>query len=89
MTDAVVLALVALALVVMTLGVAGLARLGTLRLRLHAAAKIGAVGVVLLSVAAAVSGAGLRSLLIGAFVLATSPISSHVLAAAEPEGEEG
>jgi multicomponent Na+:H+ antiporter subunit G len=81
-------ALTLVALVVMTLGVAGLARMPTLRLRLHAAAKVGAVGIVLLSVAAAVAGAGLRALLVAAFVLITAPVSSHVLAAAGAEREE-
>lgn len=85
MTGAVATALTFLALVVATLGIAGLARMPTVRLQLHAAAKIGAVAVVLLAVAAVVSGAGLRALLVAAFVLVTAPVSSHVLAAAEPD----
>ena len=74
--------IVYVALAVMTLGVIGLVRLPTLHLRLHAAAKVGAVGVVLLSIATTLSGAGLRALLVAAFVLVTAPVASHVLAAA-------
>ena len=87
MSEAVVSVLVGAALVVMTLGVAGLARMPSLQLRLHAAAKVGAVGVVLLSVAAALAGVGLRALLVAAFVLVTAPVSSHVLAAGGEDEE--
>ena len=80
--DVVVTVLVYAALVVMTLGIAGLIRLPTLELKLHAAAKVGAVGLTLLSVAGALGGAGWRALLVGAFVLVTAPVASHVLAAA-------
>jgi monovalent cation/proton antiporter MnhG/PhaG subunit len=75
-------AIVYAALTVMTLGLVGLARMPSHELRLHAAAKIGAVGLVLLSVAAVLGGAGWRALLVGAFVLVTAPVFSHVLAAA-------
>lgn len=88
MTEALASLLVVVALVVMTLGVAGLVRLPVLRLQLHAAAKIGAVGIVLLSLAATLAGSGVRALLAGAFVLLTAPVSSHVLAAADDEEGE-
>jgi multicomponent Na+:H+ antiporter subunit G len=87
-TEALASILVVAALVVMTLGVAGLARLGTVRLRLHAAGKIGAVGVVLLALASAMSDAGPRALLVAVFVLVTAPVSSHVLASAAPGDED-
>jgi multicomponent Na+:H+ antiporter subunit G len=74
-------ALVLLALGVMTLAAAGLLRLGSVALRLHAAAKASAMGVVPLCVVAAATGAGLRALLVGAFVLVTAPVASHMLAA--------
>ena len=74
-------AIVVIALTIMTLGVVGLGRLPSVRLRLHAATKVGAVGVVLLSVAAVVAGLGARVLLIALFVLVTTPVSAHVIAA--------
>jgi multicomponent Na+:H+ antiporter subunit G len=86
--ETVVSVLVVAALVVMTLGVVGLARLGTVRLRLHAASKIGAVGVVLLALASALGDAGPRALIAALFVLVTAPVSSHVLASAAPDDED-
>lgn len=88
MTAWIASALTAGALVLMTLGVAGLAGMPSLRLRLHAAAKVSAMGIALLSVAAAVQGAGVRALLVAAFVAVTAPVSAHVLAAAEPDRDE-
>lgn len=85
MTEVLTSVLTVAALAVMTLGVVGLARFESLLLRLHAAAKIGAVGVVLLAIAAAVAGVGVRALLIAGFVIVTAPVASHVLAAASAE----
>jgi multicomponent Na+:H+ antiporter subunit G len=88
MTGVLLSALTLCALAIMTLGIVGLARFPTVPLRVHAAAKVGAVGVVLLAVAATIAGAGVRALLAGLFVLITAPVSSHLIAATAPRDDE-
>jgi len=82
-------ALVVFGLIVMTLAIAGLFRMPTTRLRLHAASKASAVGVLPLAAAAAIGGAGVRALLVWLLVIVTTPVSAHVLALVAEETDEG
>jgi multicomponent Na+:H+ antiporter subunit G len=78
-------ALVALALVVMTIGVVGLRRMPDVFTQLHATSKAVFLGVVAILVASTASGEPAivsRAVLIGAFLLLTTPISAHVVARA-------
>lgn len=78
-------ALVVLALVVMTIGVVGLRRMPDVYTQLHATSKAVFLGVVAILVASTASGEPAivsRAVLIGAFLLLTTPISAHVVARA-------
>ena len=61
----------------------------TTRLRLHAASKASAVGLLPLAAAAALGGGGLRALLVWVLVILTAPITAHVLAQVAEETDEG
>ncbi|GIU95378.1 MAG: hypothetical protein KatS3mg012_1835 [Gaiellaceae bacterium] len=78
-------ALVVLALVVMTVGVYGIRRMPDVYTQLHATSKAVVLGVIAILVASAVSGDPeiiLRLVLIGIFLLLTTPVSAHVVARA-------
>ena len=78
-------ALVVLALVVMTIGVVGLRRMPDVYTQLHATSKAVFLGVIAILVASAASrdpAIVARTVLIGAFLLATTPVSAHVVARA-------
>jgi multicomponent Na+:H+ antiporter subunit G len=78
-------ALVILALAVMTVGVYGVRRMPDVYTQLHATSKAVFLGVIAILVASAVSGDPaiiLRLVLIGAFLLLTTPVSAHVVARA-------
>lgn len=77
-------ALVILGVVIMTIGVYGI-RLPDTYTRLHAASKAVVLGVVSLLVASVVTADPqiiLRVVLIGAFLILTTPVSAHVIARA-------
>lgn len=85
-------ALVVLGVAVMTLGVYGLIRLPDTYARLHAASKIVSLGVLSLLLASTATGdpTGIfRVVLIGAFLVVTTPVSAHVVARAAYRREEG
>ena len=75
-----------------TLGMVGLLRAPSIYTRLHAASKAVALGVVSFCVAAFLVGeteVRLRLILIGVFLLLTTPVASHVIAqAAHRTGED-
>ena len=78
-------ALVILAIAVMTVGVYGVRRMPDVYTQLHATSKAVFLGVIAILVASAVSGDPaiiLRLVLIGAFLLLTTPVSAHVVARA-------
>lgn len=78
-------ALVVLALVVMTIGVYGIRRMPDVYTQLHATSKAVFLGVIAILVASAVSRDPdiiLRLVLIGTFLLLTTPVSAHVVARA-------
>lgn len=78
-------ALVVLALAVMTVGVYGVRRMPDVYTQLHATSKAVFLGVIAILVASAVSGDPeiiLRLVLIGIFLLLTTPVSAHVVARA-------
>lgn len=85
-------ALVLLGVVVMTVGVYGVIRLPDTYTKMHAASKVVVLGVVsllLASTATADSGVILRAVLIGAFLVLTTPVASHAIArAAYTRGQE-
>lgn len=94
LTAALAIALTALGLLVMTLGVAGLFRMGDLYLELHSASKAVALGVAAIAAAVAITGDGAtlaRALLVAAALLVTSPAGTHAVARAafRRELEEG
>lgn len=77
--------LVVLALVVMTLGVYGLRRMPDVYTQLHATSKAVFLGVIAILAASAAGGDPqiiLRLVLIGVFLLLTTPVSAHVVARA-------
>lgn len=81
LADAVVL----LALAVMTVGVVGIWRMPDVYTQLHATSKAVFLGVIAILVASAASGDPRmipRLVLIGAFLLLTTPVSAHVVARA-------
>lgn len=84
-------ALVLLGVVVMTVGVYGVFRMPDVYTELHAASKAVFLGVVVLLVASAATGDGAivaRAVLIGVFLVLTTPVAAHVIAlAAYREGE--
>lgn len=72
-------------LLILTLAVYGMFRMPDLYTRLHAVSKSVFLGVIPLLLAAALTGDGAiiaRAVLIGAFLLLTTPVSSHVIARA-------
>jgi multicomponent Na+:H+ antiporter subunit G len=76
-------ALVVLGLLIMTVGVYGVIRMPDTYTRLHAASKAVFLGVVSLCAASVVTGDPAiiyRALLIGAFLMITTPISAFVIA---------
>jgi multicomponent Na+:H+ antiporter subunit G len=78
-------ALVLLGVLVMTLGVYGVIRMPDTYTRLHAASKAAFLGVVSLCASSVVTGDPAiiyRAMLIGAFLLVTTPISAFVVARA-------
>lgn len=78
-------ALVVLALVVMTVGVLGLYRMPDVYTQLHATSKAVFLGVIAILVASGASHDPAiisRAVLIGAFLLLTTPVSAHVVARA-------
>jgi multicomponent Na+:H+ antiporter subunit G len=78
-------ALVILGLWVMTIGVYGVIRMPDTYTRLHAASKAVFLGVISLCVSSAVTGDPaiiFRAILIAAFLLVTTPISTFVIARA-------
>jgi multicomponent Na+:H+ antiporter subunit G len=84
-------ALVLFGLVVMTIGVYGMVRMPGTYMRLHAASKSVVLGVMPLLLASALAGGQetvLRVVLIGAFLLLTTPVSAHMIGrAAYTRGE--
>jgi len=84
-------ALVLLGVVVMTVGVYGVFRMPDVYTELHAASKAVFLGVVVLLVASAATGDGAivaRAVLIGVFLVLTTPVAAHVIAlAAYRQGE--
>jgi multicomponent Na+:H+ antiporter subunit G len=77
--------LVLLGLAITTLAVLGLVRLPDVYLRLHAASKAVVLGVVPLLLAVVVVGDAsmrARAVLVGAFLLLTTPVSTHAIARA-------
>jgi multicomponent Na+:H+ antiporter subunit G len=78
-------ALVLLGLVVMTIGVYGLRRMPDVYTQLHATSKAVFLGVIAILAASILGGEpaiGYRALLIGAFLLLTTPLSAHAIARA-------
>ncbi len=78
-------ALVVLGLVVTTLGVLGIFRMRDVYTELHAASKavvLGIVAFLLASLAARDAAVTSRALLIGAFLILTTPVGAHVIARA-------
>ncbi len=76
-------ALVVLGVVVMTVGVYGIYRMPDIYTKLHAASKAVFLGVVVLLVASTVTGDPAiiaRSVLIGVFLVLTTPVASHTIA---------
>lgn len=75
-------ALVILGVFIMTIGVYGVIRMPDTYTRLHAASKAVFLGVISLLLASAVTGDPkivLRAVLIGVFLLITTPVSAHVI----------
>lgn len=85
-------ALVVFGVFIMTLGVYGMIRLPDTYTRLHAASKAVVLGVISLLAASAVTGdprVVYRVVLIGVFLVLTTPVSAHVIArAAYARGEK-
>lgn len=76
-------ALVILGLVIMTIGVYGVIRFPDVYTRLHAASKAVFLGVIVFLVATCLTGGLdviLRSILIGLFLLVTTPVAAHLVA---------
>jgi multicomponent Na+:H+ antiporter subunit G len=85
-------ALVILGVLVMTVGVYGVVRLPDTYTKMHAASKVVVLGVVSLLVASTVTadpGVILRAVLIGAFLVLTTPVASHAIARATYMREKG
>lgn len=84
-------ALVVLGVFIMTIGVFGVIRMPDTYTRLHAASKAVFLGVISLLLASIVTGDPqivLRALLIGVFLLITTPVSAHVIGKAAFERGE-
>ncbi|WP_119068685.1 monovalent cation/H(+) antiporter subunit G [Rubrobacter indicoceani] len=76
-------ALVVLGLVIMTIGVYGVVRFPDVYTRLHAASKAVFLGVIVFLAASCLTGGPpviLRSVLIGLFLLVTTPVAAHLVA---------
>ncbi len=75
-------ALIVLGLLILSLAIYGMLRMPDLYTRLHAASKAAFLGVIPFLVAAATTGQAAmisRSLLIGVFLLLTTPVAAHVI----------
>lgn len=73
---------VILSLIMMTLGIIGIWRMPDVYTKLHAASKAVFLGVVTITLSATVISSGamtLRALLIALLVLATTPVTSHLI----------
>jgi multicomponent Na+:H+ antiporter subunit G len=84
-------ALVVLGVFIMTIGVYGVVRMPDTYTRLHAASKAVFLGVISLLVASLVTGDPkivLRAVLIGVFLLLTTPVSAHVIGRAAFQKDE-
>ena len=87
--------LAVLGLVVLTISVYGILRVRDIKIQLHAAGKAGTLGVLPIAIAATLdsdSSSILKALLVGGFLLLTTPIVAHEIGRAahtEPLGEEG
>lgn len=84
-------ALVVLGVLVMTLGIYGMIRMPDTYTKLHAASKMVFLGVISLLVSSAITGDPeiiVRCVLIGAFLLITTPVSAHVVGKAAFQKEE-
>ncbi len=74
-----------LGVLIMTIGVYGMIRMPDTYTRLHAASKAVFLGVISLLAASTVTGDPaiiFRAILIGAFLILTTPVSAHVIARA-------
>lgn len=84
-------ALVVLGVFVMTIGVYGMIRMPDTYTRLHATSKAVFLGVIVLLIASTATGDPaivLRAVLIGVFLILTTPVSAHVVARAAFKREE-
>ncbi len=84
-------ALIVLGVFVMTIGVLGIVRMPDTYTRLHAASKIVFLGVISFLAASVATGEAeiiYRVILIGVFLILTTPVSSHVIARAAFQTEE-
>ncbi len=84
-------ALVILGVFIMSIGVYGMIRMPDTYTRLHAASKAVFLGVISLLAASTVTGDPaiiLRAILIGVFLILTTPVSAHVIARAAYERGE-
>ena len=82
MTEIVADALTILGLAILTIGVYGVVRLPDVYTQLHAASKVGFLGVAALLVSAAVHGDGAiiaRAVLIIALLSVTTPVAAHAV----------
>lgn len=85
-------ALVILGLVIMTLGVYGVLRFPDIYTRIHAASKAVFLGVISILIATAFAGGAdvvLRAILIGVFLLLTTPVAAHTIAQAAFQKKQG
>jgi multicomponent Na+:H+ antiporter subunit G len=84
-------ALVILGLAIMTIGVYGVIRFPDIYTRVHAASKAVFLGVISILLATVLAGGAdviLRAILIGVFLLLTTPVAAHTIAqAAYQRGE--
>ncbi len=83
--------LVILGLAIMTIGVYGVVRFPDIYTRIHAASKAVFLGVVSILAATCLAGGAdviLRAILIGAFLLLTTPVASHAIARAAYQRDE-
>lgn len=84
-------ALVVLGLVIMTLGVYGVIRFPDVYTRVHAASKsvfLGVISILLATVLAGDAAIVLRAILIGIFLLFTTPVAAHAIAQAAYQSGE-
>jgi multicomponent Na+:H+ antiporter subunit G len=84
-------ALVILGLVIMTIGVYGVIRFPDIYTRIHAASKAVFLGVISILIATMLTGDStmiLRSILIGIFLLLTTPVAAHTIGQAAYQRRE-